>query len=72
MESIEFINRYELYLDEISEVVRHELLQVIEELRQMDPHDIVRPDSFFESESHGKGIVWNMFIKRVRKHSKVE
>jgi len=69
MESIEFINRYESYLDEISEVIKPELLPVIEELRQIDPHDLVRPDTFFVSESQGKGFVWNMFIKRVRKYS---
>jgi len=72
MESIEFINRYELYLDEISEVVKPELIPIIDELRQIDPHDLVRPDTFFMSESQGTGFVWNMFIKRVRKISKVE
>ena len=44
MESIEFINRYESYLDEISEVVKPELLPIIEELRKIDLHDLVRPD----------------------------
>jgi len=72
MESIEFINRYESNLDEISEVVKPELIPIIDELRQIDPHDLVRPEAYFESESHGKGFVWNMFIKRVRKYSKVE
>ena len=69
MESIEFINRYESYLDEISEVIKPELLPLIEELRQIDPHDLVRPDTFFVSEGQGKGFVWNMFIKKVRKNS---
>ena len=69
MESIEFINRYESYLNEISEVVKPELLPIIDELRQIDPHDLVRPDTFFESESHGKGFVWSMFIKRARKYN---
>ena len=71
MESIEFINRYELYLDEISEVVRPELLPIIEELKQIDPHDLVRPDTFFESENSARGYIWSMFIKRARKNSKV-
>lgn len=31
LESIEFISRYESYLDEISEVVKPELLPIIEE-----------------------------------------
>ena len=36
MESIEFINRYELYLDEISEVVKPELLAIIDELNRIE------------------------------------
>lgn len=72
MESIGFINRYEQYLDEISEVIKPELLPIIGELKGIDPHDLVQPDTFFASESQGKGFVWNMFIRRVRKTSKVE
>lgn len=45
MESIELINRYESNLDEISEVIKPELLPIIDELRQIDPHDLVRPDT---------------------------
>jgi hypothetical protein len=72
MESIEFINQYESYLDEITEVVKPELLPIINELRHIDPHDLVRPETYFASESQGKGLVWNMFIRGVRKISKVE
>ena len=70
MESIEFINLYESYLDEITEVVKPELLPIIEELRQIDPHDLVRPETYFESENPARGYVWSMFISRVRKYSK--
>lgn len=72
MESIEFINRYELYLDEISEVIKPELIPIIDELRQIDPHDLIKPEGYFESEDHARGYVWSMFIKRVRKHHKEE
>lgn len=72
MESIEFINKYESFLDEISEVVRPELIPIIDELKEIDPHDLVRPDTFFMSESQGKGFVWNMFIKRARKLAQTE
>ena len=71
MESIAFINRYELYLDEISEVIKPELLPIIDELRKIDPHDLVRPDTFFESENSARGYIWSMLIKRARKNSKV-
>ena len=72
MESIEFINKYEQYLDEISDVVRPELLPIIDDLKGIDPHNLVQPDTFFASESQGKGFVWSMFIKRARQYSKVE
>jgi hypothetical protein len=68
MESIEFINRYELYLNEISEVVRPELLPIIEEFRKIDIHDQITPDTYFESENHARGYVWSMFMKRARKY----
>lgn len=67
MESIEFINKYESYIDEISLVIKPALQPILDELRQLDPHDLVRPDTFFMSESQAKGIVWEMFIKRVKR-----
>ena len=67
MESIEFINKYESYLDEISLVIKSSLLPILDELCLIDPHDLVRPDTFFIGESQAKGIVWEMFIKRVGK-----
>lgn len=67
MEAIVFVKNYLNYLDEIGEVVKPELLPILDELRQIDPHDLVRPDTFFIGESQAKGIVWEMFIKRVKK-----
>ena len=69
MEAITFVRNYMDYLDEISSVIRPELLPIIDELRQIDPHDLVQPDSWFHSESQAKGFVWGMFIKRVKKHN---
>lgn len=47
MESIKFITQYGSYLDEINEVVKPELIPIIDKLRHIDPHDLVRPDTFF-------------------------
>lgn len=58
MEAIVFIRNYLNYLDEIGEVVKPELQPILDELRQIDPHDLVRPDTFFIGESQAKGIVW--------------
>ena len=70
MKAIEFVNNYQQYLEEISQVIKPELQPVLDELRQIDPHDLVRPDSWFQSESEARGYVWSMFVKRAKKYSK--
>ena len=64
MEAIWFINNYEYFIDEIQSVIKPELLPIIEELKATDPHDLVRPDSWFQSESDARGYVWGLFIKK--------
>lgn len=70
MEAIEFVARYHDYLDEIGQVIKPELLPLIEELKDEDPHDLVRPDTYFLTENHAKGFVWGMFLCKVRQLSK--
>lgn len=65
MEAITFVKNYVSYIDEISQVVKPELLPILDELLQIDPHDLVRPDSYFDSENSARGYVWSMFIKIV-------
>lgn len=72
MEAIAFVKNYMDYLDEISQVIKPELQPVLDELRQIDPHDLVQPETWFHSESEAKGFVWKMFIKRVRKYNPLE
>ena len=72
MDAIEFVNNYPLYIDEIGQVIRPELQPVLEELREIDPHDLVSPDSWFHNESEARGFVWTLFIKRVRKYNPPE
>lgn len=69
MDAIEFTVRYELYLEEISSMVRPELLPVIEQLREIDVHDLVTPESWFPTENDARGFVWNMFVRRAKKQS---
>jgi len=68
MDAIEFIARYELYIDEISSLVRPDLLPVIDQLKEIDPHDLVTPSAWFQSENDARGYVWGMFVKRVKKY----
>ncbi len=41
---------------------RHKALQ---QLKDTDPHDIVRPDTHFVSNAHMRGLVWSEFIRNV-------
>jgi len=68
MDAIEFIARYELYIDEISSLVRPDLLPVIDQLKEIDPHDLVTPSAWFQSENDARGYVWGIFVKRVKKY----
>jgi hypothetical protein len=67
VEAIGFVINYETYLNEIEQVVKPEYLEIIERLRDIDPHDILRPESWFQSESAARGYVWTMFLKEKRK-----
>lgn len=72
MEAIVFVKNYMDYLDEISSVIRPELLPIIDELKEIDPHDLVQPETWFHSESEAMGFVWKMFVKRVSKYNPLE
>ena len=66
MEAIEFVMNYETYLNEIEQVVRPEYLPTVGRLRARDPHDLVRPDSWFHAETDARGYVWTMFLREMR------
>jgi len=64
MEAIRFVNNYEYFLNEIREVVRPELLPIIEELKEIYPHGLISLDTWFQSEGDARGLVWSLFIKK--------
>jgi hypothetical protein len=66
MEAIEFVSKYQNYITEIEQVVKPEYLPAIERLRDNDPHDLVRPESWFQSEADARGFVWTMFLREIR------
>jgi hypothetical protein len=72
MEAIEFINKYESYLKEISNVIKPELLPIIDQLKDIDPHDLVTPETYIIAESHARGYVWSLFLKRAKKDSSLK
>ena len=63
MEAIEFVIKYKQYLTEIEQVVKPEYQPVIEKLRDIDPHDIVRPEHYFNSEAE---VVYRMFLRQIQ------
>jgi hypothetical protein len=67
MEAIQFVSNFDLFIDEILSVIKPELYPIVKGLRDIDPHDLIRPDAYLNSESHARGIVWSIFMNRVRK-----
>lgn len=70
MEAIIFVKNYTDYLEEISSVIKPELLPIIDELKEIDPHDLVQPETWFHSETEAKGFVWKMFVKKTKERLK--
>ena len=67
MDAIEFVNNYENYLTEIEQVVKPEYQPAIERLRKNDPHDLVRPDTWFQGATNARGFVWALFLQEFKK-----
>ncbi len=72
MDALEFIGKYGNYIDEIALVVKPEYQAVIDKMREIDPHDLITPESWFVSERSARGYVWSMFIRRVKLSTKAE
>ena len=69
MEAIQFVQLYQNYLSEIEKVIKPELIYHINELRKIDPHELVRPDDWFQSEMNARGYVWSLFLRECKKDS---
>ncbi len=66
MDAIEFIRNYPDYIKELEEVVKPELINVVDELKNMDPHDLISPDVWFVSETQARGYVWSLFLLKCK------
>jgi hypothetical protein len=67
MEAIEFINRYPDYISQLEKVVRPEFEPVIKELKALDPHNIIRPEHYLNSDAEAIGVVFKLFLKKIIK-----
>ena len=66
MDAIEFVIRYPDYVTQLEAVVKPEYLPVIRKLRERDPHDIVKPEHYFNSEAEAVGVVFKLFLRQIR------
>ena len=46
-----------------------DLVALIDELKEIDPHDSVKPDTFFMTENDMRGYAWSLFLQKVKKYS---
>ena len=67
VKAIEFVMNYESYVKEIEAVVRPEFKPIIQKMLEIDPHDLITPESYFEHENHAEGFVWKIFMKKAKK-----
>ncbi|MEI8204878.1 MAG: hypothetical protein WCH34_17795 [Bacteroidota bacterium] len=72
MDAIQFINSYLSYLEEMELVIKPEYQTIIDKMKEIDPYDLVIPESWFVSERSARGYVWSMFIRRVKLSSNKE
>ena len=66
MDAIEFIRNYPKYISELETIVKPELIHVLDELKNEDPHHLVGPDVWFVSETQARGYVWSIFLKKCK------
>jgi hypothetical protein len=67
MDAFEFVYSYDKFIEEIEQVIRPELLPILEKLKETDPHDLVTPETWFVNTNQARGFVWSLFLQHVRK-----
>jgi predicted GH43/DUF377 family glycosyl hydrolase len=66
MDAIEFVSRYPSYLAQLSKVVKREYQPVIRKMKKLDPHDVVKPEHYFNSEAEAVGVVYRLFLRKLK------
>ena len=64
MDSIEFVKNYPLLVEEIEKVIKPELLTVVQEMKETNPHSLITPDTWFVSPNQARGFVWKLFLDK--------
>jgi hypothetical protein len=66
MEAIEFINRYPIYIARIEKIAKPEFKEALTRLQDFDPHDIVKPEHYLNSEAEAIGVVLQLFFRKIK------
>ena len=70
MDAFEFVYSYNIFIGEIGQVIKPELLLALEKLKETDPRDLITPETWFVNTNQARGFVWNLFLQHVRKSQK--
>jgi hypothetical protein len=66
MDAIEFVNRHQAYLAQLSKIVKPEFHHIIRKLQKNDSHDVVKPEHYFNSEAEASGVVFRLFLRKLK------
>ncbi len=66
VDALGFVTNYQTYVREIEAVVRPEFKPILQKMLEIDPHDLITPEAYFEHENHARGLVWKMFMMKAK------
>jgi hypothetical protein len=69
MDAKTFISNYPKYIELIGKVVSPEYQHILKQLHETDPHELIKPEYYFNSEAEAISIVFQLFAKEIKKKS---
>ena len=72
MEALEFIAWYPEYIETIRKVTKEEYYPALKKLEEIEPHDLIKPDTWFADENAAMGFVYRLFILEIRESSNMK
>ncbi len=61
-----FVSKYQNYVAKLYGVVDEKYFKIIEEMENIDPHDLCTPNDFITNDT-AMGIVFNLFLDKIYK-----
>lgn len=63
MNAMEFIFSYDELLDELKMILKPEYIYLIDRLSKEDPHDLITPETEFESRTDALFYLWKILVR---------